>query len=103
MKRSFSKKCRRCNQKADTAPAKTSRERLQQIKAASDRISIDSQPLNQAKERRRLTQEQEVIREGVNSGDCAPVLCQRWPNYGAWRQTLADKFAGLRQNQVRLS
>jgi hypothetical protein len=78
-------------------------ESLQQLKAPSDRISFDSQLLNQAEERRRLTKKQEVIRESLDSGDRSRVLCQRWPNYGTRRQTLADKFARLRQDQVRLS
>jgi hypothetical protein len=75
---------------------------LQQSKAASDRIGLDSQLVNQAEERRRLTKEQEVIRESLDGGDCSTVLCQRWPDHGAWRQTLADKFAMLGQDQVRL-
>jgi hypothetical protein len=78
-------------------------ESLQQLKAASDRISFDRQAVNQVKEGRYLIQEQEVIRESLDRGDCAPVLCQRWPNHGTLRQTLADKFARLRQNLVGLS
>ena|SRR6266403_85594 len=75
---------------------------LQQSKAASDRISLDRQPVNQVKEGRYLTKEQEVIRESLDGGDGSTVLCQRWPDHGAWRQTLADKFARLGQDQVRL-
>src|SRR5271167_1142529 len=59
---------------------------LQPSKAASDRISLVSQPVNQAKERRRLTKEQEVIREGLDGGDGSPVLCRRRPDHGALRQ-----------------
>ncbi len=75
---------------------------MQQSKAASDRIGLDSQPVNQAKERRRLTKEQEIIRESLDRGDGAPVLCQRGADHGARRQTLADELARLRQDQVRL-
>jgi hypothetical protein len=75
---------------------------LQQSKAASDRISLDSQPVNQAKERRRLTKEQEIVRESLDRGDGSPVLCQRGSDHGARRQTLTDEFAWLRQDQVRL-
>src|ERR1700724_368506 len=85
----------------NTAPAQ---ERdLQQSKAALNRISLDSQLVNQAEERRRLTKEHQVIRESLNRGDCAPVLRQRWPDHRAMRQTFADKFARLGQNLVGLS
>jgi hypothetical protein len=75
---------------------------LQQLKAALDRISLDSQAVNQLKEGWHLIKEQEVIRESLDSGDGSPVLCQRWPNHGTSRQILTDKFARLRQDQVRL-
>jgi len=75
---------------------------LQQLKATSDRISLDSQPVNQSKKRRRLTKEQEVIRESLDRRDRSPILCQGWPDHGARRQTLADKFAWFWQDQVRL-
>jgi hypothetical protein len=78
------------------------REELAQLKAAPDRISLDSQAVHQLKEGWHLIKEQEVIRESLDRGDGPPVLCQRWPNHGTSRQTLADKFAGLGQNQVRL-
>jgi hypothetical protein len=81
----------------------TAREGLQQLKAASNRISFDGKPVNQRKESLRLTQEQEIVSEGLDRGDRSPVLCQSWPNHGTLRQTLADESAGLRQNQVRLS
>ena len=73
-----------------------------QSKTASDRIGLDSQLVNQAEERRRLTKEQEVIRESLDRGDGSSVLGQRWANHGARGQTLANKFAWLRQDQVRL-
>jgi len=50
-------------------------ESLQQLKAASDRISLDSQPVNQVKEGRHLIKEQEIIGESLDSGDRSPVLC----------------------------
>jgi hypothetical protein len=84
------------------APACNGGELTPKSKAASDRISLDSELVNQAKERRRLTQEQEVIRESLDRSDGSSVLCQRWSNHRARRQTLADKFAWLRQDQVRL-
>src|SRR5712691_5641201 len=81
----------------------TARESSQQSKVASDRISLDRQPVHQSKECRRLTKEQEVIRERLDGGHCSPVLCQRGPDHRAVRQTLADKFARLGQNLVGLS
>src|SRR2546422_8550300 len=82
--------------------AQTAGESLQESKAAPYRISFDRQSVDQGKERRRLTKEQEVIREGLDGGDGSSVLGQCWPNHGAGRQTLIDKFAGLRQDQVGL-
>jgi hypothetical protein len=58
-----------------------SRREMQQSKTTSDRISLDSQAVNQAKERRRLTKEQEIVRESLDGGDGSPVLCQRGPDH----------------------
>src|SRR6267378_7514538 len=71
-------------------------------KAAPDRISLDSQMVNQAKECLRLTKEQEIIRKSLDRGHCSSVLCRRWSNHGALRQTLADEFTWLRQDQIGL-
>ena len=75
---------------------------MQRLKAASNRISLDRKTVHQVKERLRLTQEQQVIRESVDGGNRSSVLRQRWTNHGALRQALTDKFAGLRQDQVGL-
>src|SRR5579872_139185 len=77
------------------------RERAQS-KAPSNRVSFDSQPSDQIKERLRLTLEQEVIRERTNSGNCSRNLGRGGPDHGTLRQTLTDKLARLRKDQVRL-
>jgi hypothetical protein len=47
---------------------------LQQLETASYRISFDSQPVNYAKEGRRLSEEQQVIFKSLNGGDRSTVL-----------------------------
>src|SRR3984957_9206305 len=76
--------------------------RLQHLNVAPNRISFDSELVYQAKERLRLTKEQEVIRKSLDRGYGSPLFCRRGSNHRALRQTLADKFAWLRQDQVRL-
>ena len=75
---------------------------MQQLKAAPDRISLDSQPANQTKERGRLTKEQEVIRESLDCGHGPSFFRRSGSNHGALGQVFADELAGLGQDQVRL-
>jgi hypothetical protein len=55
-------------------PGQQGRETLLSLKPATDRISLDCQLFNEAEERRRLTQEQQVVGESLDRRHRSSIL-----------------------------
>src|SRR5579864_4875885 len=87
---------------SDTVPAQAAEESRKPSKFAFDRIRSYCQLHRQCKEFLVLPFEEAIVSESFDRGHSPSISRQGRPNYGALRQTRAQKVAWLRQNLVGL-